>query len=211
MDQVSGFLPQIGWSPLLTPATPKKPPASTVEPAAKSASTSSGYNADVDTQTPQDHAQSARLIAALASVQGEGLAQTEGASIAQSKPPVTIEPQLDPEMPSGPIPTFDVTPLQVVAATAFLPVDTPVETETVAPATAEQAAQQVPQASDPAQLQADLSDLSGASSAPAPSKAEPTPPPAAQAATPPMETAAKTAAGWHQVPAAAEHALDVTR
>ena len=57
MDRISGLMPQIGWSPLLTPAAPKKAPASTVEPAAKSANINSGMGAQVDTQTAQDRAQ----------------------------------------------------------------------------------------------------------------------------------------------------------
>ena len=64
MDQISGLMPQIGWSPLLMPATPKKAPASTVEPAAKSANLNSGMEAGVDTQTPQDRAQQVQALKA---------------------------------------------------------------------------------------------------------------------------------------------------
>lgn len=107
MDQISGFLPQIGWSPLQMPATPKKPPASTVEPAAKSANTKEGLGAQVDTQTPQDHAQAARLLETIAAASAYELASDE---TAQTDAPI------DPDGPTGPPPTFDVTPLEAEAA-----------------------------------------------------------------------------------------------
>ena len=106
MDQISGLMPQIGWSPLGMPATPKKPPASTVEPAAKSASANGGMGAHVDTQTPQDHAQSARLHAALAEARVQASDTADNA----------FGPTPDPEAPTGPPPTFDVTPLEAMAA-----------------------------------------------------------------------------------------------
>lgn len=106
MDQISGFLPQIGWSPLQMPATPKKPPASTVEPAAKSANTKGGLGAQVDTQTPQDHAQTARLLETIAAASAYEL-ETDGT--AQTDAPI------DPDGPTGPPPTFDVTPLEAEA------------------------------------------------------------------------------------------------
>jgi len=57
MDRISGLMPQVGWSPLLTVAAPKTAPASTVEAAANAANTNGGLGANVDTQTSQDRAQ----------------------------------------------------------------------------------------------------------------------------------------------------------
>jgi len=106
MDRISGLMPQTGWSPLFSPATPKKAPASTVEPAAKSANTNGGMGAGTDTQTAQDHAQTARMIG--------GLATALHATTLPGTEPVGPPP--DPNAPSGPMPTFDVSPLEEAAA-----------------------------------------------------------------------------------------------
>lgn len=107
MDRISGLMPQIGWSPLLMAATPKTAPASTVEPAMKPANTNGGMGADVDTQTPQDHAQQARALGAMAEMRANAARDAGGA---QDLPPP------DPDPLTGPLPTFEVTPLQAKAA-----------------------------------------------------------------------------------------------
>ncbi|KEO60454.1 hypothetical protein [Thioclava indica] len=106
MDRISGLMPQTGWSPLLSPATPKNAPATTVEPAATSADTNGGKSAGTDTQTAQDHAQTARLFRGIAAAH---IASGE----TQSEP---VGPPPDPNAPSGPMPTFDVSPLEEAAA-----------------------------------------------------------------------------------------------
>ena len=107
MDQISGFLPQMGWSPLLMAATPKKAPASTVEPAAKPANTNAGLSGDADWRTPGDHAQAARVIESLAVAR---------LAAARTGPEKAITPPPDPEAPTGPAPTFDVTPIEAAVA-----------------------------------------------------------------------------------------------
>ena len=103
MDRIAGLMPQIGWSPLTLPATPKKAPASTVEPAGQSAKNQAGLGAEIDTRTPQDHAQAAREVAARL---GSG-----AGGQADAKPPAP-----DPDAPTGPPPTFEMTQLQAEAA-----------------------------------------------------------------------------------------------
>lgn len=107
MDRISGLMPQIGWSPLLMAATPKTAPASTVEPAKKPANSNGGMGADVDTQTPQDHAQQARALGAMAEMRAN---TARDAAQAQGLPPP------DPDPLTGPLPTFEVTPLEAKAA-----------------------------------------------------------------------------------------------
>lgn len=108
MDQISGLMPQIGWSPLMMPATPKKAPATTVEPAGKSASAQGGMAADVGTQAGQDRAPQAH---------SSFDAATGGALQSALMP----EPPPDPEAPTGPPPTFEVTPLEAMAAEQLAP------------------------------------------------------------------------------------------
>lgn len=104
MDQISGLMPQVGWSPLMTASAPKKPPATTVEPATTSANTNSGLGANVDAQTK------AAKVVELQARAREMAAQT--AVLAQSR----AAEQPDPDAPTGPPPTFDVTPLEAQAA-----------------------------------------------------------------------------------------------
>ncbi|MBC7146527.1 MAG: hypothetical protein H5U24_14155 [Thioclava marina] len=111
MDRISGLMPQIGWSPLLMAATPKTAPASTVEPAMKSADTNGGMGADVDTQTPQDHAQQVRALGAMAEMRANAAARgSHDTADGQGLPPP------DPDPLTGPLPTFEVTPLEAKAA-----------------------------------------------------------------------------------------------
>ncbi len=162
MDRISGLMPQIGWSPLLTPAAPKKAPASTVEPAAKSANINSGMGAQVDTQTAQDRAQQvtdlkaqAESLAPLTQATqhgaqsasagaGGGASSMAGTLLAaelvaegESSGSV-IEPPPDPDAPTGPPPTFDVTPLEAQAARRLDPPETAsTEVAEIAPPEAE--------------------------------------------------------------------------
>jgi len=109
MDRISGLMPQIGWSPVLMPAPPKHAPATTVEPAAKAANTNGGMGAEVDTQTGQDRAQQVRAQLMQQAVLSQGtataLAQDEG----------DTGPPPDPDAPTGPPPTFEMTPLEAEA------------------------------------------------------------------------------------------------
>ncbi len=104
MDRISGLMPQVGWSPLLSVVDTRKAPATTVEPASTSANTNSGLGADVDART-----QMARIVQMQA--RNRDLA-VETAVIAQTQP----EAPPDPDAPTGPPPTFDVSPLEAQAA-----------------------------------------------------------------------------------------------
>ncbi|KFE35843.1 hypothetical protein [Thioclava atlantica] len=116
MDRISGLMPQIGWSPLMVAATPKKAPATTVEPAEKPADAGGGRGANVDTQTPGDHARQVRTLEALVA-----LRKTDAEEKGAGEPPdgaagASPEAPPDPDAPTGPPPTFDVTPLEAQAA-----------------------------------------------------------------------------------------------
>lgn len=211
MDRISGLMPQIGWSPLLTPAAPKKAPASTVEPAAKSANINSGMGAEVDTQTPEDRAQQVSDLKAqvLAFAPGGQMSQaTTAASMAGvalaaglmpegDGPSQMIEPPPDPDAPTGPPPTFDVTPLEAAAARRLDPPET-APTEVVQIAPPEQEAPDGPEAATPAEPRA--------VSAPQPEASAPAPEPVN---TP---EAGSAQGDWQRLePEAAEPSLDVTR
>jgi len=111
MDRISGLMPQTGWSPLLSPATPKNAPATTVEAVETPADTDGGKSAGTDTQTAQDHVQIVRLFGGIAAAR-VAITQTQSAP-ARSEP---VGPPPDPNAPSGPMPTFDVSPLEAAAA-----------------------------------------------------------------------------------------------
>ncbi|MPQ92219.1 hypothetical protein [Thioclava sp. JE_KL1] len=123
MDRISGLMPQVGWSPLLTVAAPKTAPASTVEAAANAANTNGGLGANVDTQTSQDRAQQVRALEARAARGASALkeeGQDRGTEDA-SQPSRTLGrsdggARPDPDALTGPIPTFEVTPLEAQAA-----------------------------------------------------------------------------------------------
>ncbi|MBD3787761.1 MAG: hypothetical protein IE922_12495 [Sphingomonadales bacterium] len=212
MDRISGLMPQIGWSPLLTPAAPKKAPASTVEPAAKSANINSGMGAEVDTQTPEDRAQQVSDLKAqvLAFAPGGQMSQaTTAASMAGvalaaglmpegDGPSQMIEPPPDPDAPTGPPPTFDVTPLEAAAARRLDPPETvPTEVARIAPPEPE------------------ASDGPAATAAPVAPRADSAPPPEAPAPAPEQVTtpeAGSAQGDWQRLePEAAEPSLDVTR
>ncbi|RWR35286.1 hypothetical protein D2T29_02135 [Sinirhodobacter populi] len=95
----------------MTPVAAERAPASTVEPASAPSGAGSGMEAGVDTQTPEDR--SARALAQLRA-QGEATAtRGETAVLALS---LSEMETIDPDMPTGPPPTFSVSPLQAKAA-----------------------------------------------------------------------------------------------
>ncbi|SOB93738.1 hypothetical protein [Rhodobacter maris] len=102
MDLISGLMPQTGWSPLFSPATPKVAPATTVEPASTAANTNSGLGAETDAKSQQD-----RIV----QLQARRDLAVETAVLAQSR----SQASPDPDAPTGPPPTFDVTPLEARA------------------------------------------------------------------------------------------------
>ncbi|PTV97542.1 hypothetical protein C8J27_101658 [Rhodobacter aestuarii] len=104
MDRISGLMPQTGWSPLLSAVAPKKPPATTVEPASNAANTNSQLGADVDTSSQAQRVQELKARSRDVTLETAVLAQSR----AQAMP--------DPDAPTGPPPTFDVTPLEAKAA-----------------------------------------------------------------------------------------------
>lgn len=129
MDRISGFLPQIGWSPLMAPLASEKAPGSTVEPPAASSGTGSGMEAGVDTQTPEDRA--ARVLAQIRA--RDDTATRESAVLARS---LSEMETIDPDGPTGPPPTFAVSPLEAKAARLGAPPELVVEASAgeVAPA-----------------------------------------------------------------------------
>lgn len=110
MDQISGLMPQIGWSPLMTPAAPKKAPATTVEPAGQATSAQGGLAADVGTQAGLYRG------ATGAGATGDGAGRSGESGLMPEPPP-------DPEAPTGPPPTFKITPLEAMAAEQLAPPD----------------------------------------------------------------------------------------
>ncbi|HEY0213702.1 MAG TPA: hypothetical protein VGC40_08965 [Paenirhodobacter sp.] len=111
MDRISGVLPQVGWTPSQMPIAAAKPPASTVEPATAISSARSGMDAGVDTQTPEDRASQAQsqIHARRAST-----VHSESAVLAQSQ-------TINPDAPSGPRPTFEISPMEVRVAQLSAP------------------------------------------------------------------------------------------
>lgn len=104
MDRISGLMPQVGWSPLLAVSAPKKAPATTVEPAANAANTNGGMGADVNAQENPAKVVQLQARANDLAMETAVLAQTRAAEAP------------DPDAPTGPPPTFDVTPLEAQAA-----------------------------------------------------------------------------------------------
>lgn len=104
MDRISGLMPQVGWSPLLAVAAPKRAPATTVEPAAKPANTNGGLGANVNTQEQAEKVVQLQARSEDLAVEAAVLAQSRAAAVP------------DPDAPTGPPPTFEVTPLEAQAA-----------------------------------------------------------------------------------------------
>ncbi|MBZ4021424.1 hypothetical protein CKO11_02965 [Rhodobacter sp. TJ_12] len=181
MDRISGLMPQTGWTPLLAVAPPKKAPATTVEPSANAANTNSGLGANVDSGS-----QAQRIVELQARSRDVAM---ETAVLAQSR--TAAAP--DPDAPTGPPPTFDVTPLEAKAAELHAPPRAKSDTE--APdVTPETDAADAPAEAEAAQTEdstdARLPDESAAPEAPA---------------TP------DTAKGWQASAQTTEPHLDVTR
>jgi len=211
MDQISGLMPQVGWSPMMAAIPPKKAPATTVEPAATAANTNSGLGAETNTQSQRDK------VVQLQS-RGRDLA-VEAAVLAQSR----AAAQADPDAITGPPPTFDVSPLEAKAAAMR---EMPPRDANPAPLT--EAAQDAPQseassaeieaATSPAQqpptqsVSAEPSESSGAEATTASQPQTGTEPTAApQQAPKPEHVAAHAASDWQATADTAEPSLDVTR
>ena len=178
MDRISGLMPQVGWSPLLSMVPPKKAPATTVEPANTSSGTNSGMGAEVGTQ-----AQLARSVQLQARNRDVAV---ETAVLAQSR----AEAVPDPDAPTGPPPTFDVTPLEAKAAALMA-----VPPQETAPA---------PAAARPAEPEQPPAEPSGA--------AEPKAQPAAEAAPQPApQPTPQPNPDWQATSDTAEPSLDVVR
>ena len=109
MDRISGLMPQVGWSTLTMPLAVKKAPATTVEPAATAANTNGGMGANVNTQTGGGQAVATAQARAATGSDQTGITQAVLAQVSQNAEP-------DPDAPTGPPPTFDVTPLEAQAA-----------------------------------------------------------------------------------------------
>lgn len=192
MDRISGLMPQIGWSPLLSALPPKSAPATTVEPSANAANTNSGLGAEADGK-----AQAERIVRLQARNRD---VTVETAVLAQSRSAATP----DPDAPTGPPPTFDVTPLEAQAA-AQRAVPKPVpetepqaEASTEAPA-AESSSADVPEAAPEVETEA------AKPAVPAEVPAAPQPAPQTE------HVAAAPSGDWQATAEAAEPSLDVTR
>jgi len=186
MDRISGLMPQVGWSPLMTPAMPKKAPATTVEPAATAANTNGGLGADVNTQ-----GQAAKVVQLPSRASESGMEQAVLAQSLAAEDP-------DPDALTGPPPTFEVTPLEAQAAA--LRAVPPNEPKVESPAA--EAAETTPEAGEAPEQPAP-----SATSAPAPKSA-----PAEQSPAPAAAQTAQAAQGaWQATAEAQEPSLDVTR
>ncbi|TQD33452.1 hypothetical protein ACTTAK_13155 [Rhodobacter capsulatus] len=184
MDRISGLMPQVGWSPLLSMVPPKKAPATTVEPANTSSGTNSGMGAEVGTQAQPER--SAQLQARNRDV------AVETAVLAQSR----AEAVPDPDAPTGPPPTFDVTPLEAKAAALMA-----VPPQEEAPAAASAALR------EPAQPPAEPA-VSAEPQAPAPAEAAPR---AETAPEPAPQPVPQPTPDWQATSETAEPSLDVVR
>lgn len=103
MDRISGILPQVGWSPALAPVAAEKAPATTVEAISASSSAEGGLGADVGTQTASDQASEISIL-------------LRSSRSAESTILANSQETIDPDDPSGPPPTFDVSPLEAKVA-----------------------------------------------------------------------------------------------
>ncbi|MCL7465044.1 hypothetical protein [Phaeovulum sp. NW3] len=101
MDRISGLMPQIGWSPLLAVAAPKKAPSTTVEAAGGADGARARLGADVGGQTGQPRG--------FAGARDQGQGDADAGLYGGEPPP-------DPDAPTGPPPAFDMTWLEAQAA-----------------------------------------------------------------------------------------------
>ncbi|MFD2173799.1 hypothetical protein [Rhodobacter lacus] len=186
MDLISGLMPQTGWSPLFSPAAPKTAPATTVEPASTAANTNSGLGAETDAKTQQD-----RIV----QLQARRNVTVETAVLAQSR----SQAAPDPDAPTGPPPTFDVTPLEARAAE----LRNPVRQNRTEPAATEEATTPVAP-----EEPAEPAEAAEAREPVAETKAEAEPEAPAPA---PAPTPAPSAQSWQASSESAVPSLDVTR
>lgn len=210
MDRISGLMPQIGWSPLLTVAAPKTAPASKVEAPADAANTNGGLGANVDTQTSQDRAKQVRALEARAARGAKALkeeGQDRGAEdLNQSSRAVGMSDggaRPDPDALTGPIPTFEVTPLEAQAAALWAAPDLMPTPEDPAPEPVRIVTAPLADTST-AKKEAETSDAAEIHPETAPQTAE-------KKDAPPDTRNSAPQEGWSQVPPQVAPNLDVTR
>ncbi|WP_220033748.1 hypothetical protein [Rhodobacter viridis] len=189
-------MPQTGWSPLLSMVPQKKPPATTVEPANTSANTNSGLGAEVGSQNQNERVVQLQARNRDLAVETAVLAQSRSASLP------------DPDAPTGPPPTFDVTPLEANAAALMAVPPQEPEADPRAEMT-ETAAQQAAEGSAEADPQPQVAPEAD-TAAPAP-KAQAKPEPAPQPEVKVERAAAHAASDWQATSDTAEPSLDVVR
>lgn len=111
MDRISSILPVTGWSVLTAAITQEQAPATTVEPVTAIAETAGGMSANIDTGTPEG-----RSATILAQLRAAAAQQTQPAIGTEERANTAPDPPPDPNAPSGPRPTFDISPLAARAA-----------------------------------------------------------------------------------------------
>ncbi|QPZ90595.1 hypothetical protein [Thioclava electrotropha] len=213
MDRISGLMPQVGWSPLLTVAAPKTAPASTVEAAANAANTNGGLGANVDTQTSQDRAQQVRALEARAARGASALkeeGQDRGTEDASQPSRSTGRrdggARPDPDALTGPIPTFEVTPLEAQAAALWAAPDLVESSDTSVPEPV-QPADTIQTTDTSAEERAEVKPPDTAKE----SRAEPAPQAEEKNDAPSDHRSGASQEGWSQVAPQVAPNLDVTR
>ncbi len=111
MDRISGFLPPVGWSPLLMTSLPKVAPATTVEAMVGASSTNSGQGANVNTQTGQSGSGRAEALSKAAAPRDVQLDEPEDGEAASEFGDSEIL-----ALPAGPSPACRVSLLEQQAA-----------------------------------------------------------------------------------------------
>lgn len=194
MDRISGLMPQTGWSPLLSMVPPKKAPATTVEPASTSANTNSGLGAEVGSQAQTDRVAQLQARNRDVAVETAVLAQSRADSVP------------DPDAPTGPPPTFDVTPLEANAA-ALKALPPPEPEPDLRAEMREQPAQETAESPD----QVEAPSGAAPASEPVAPMAEAAPQPAPQPEVKAERAVSHPASDWQATSDTAEPSLDVVR
>lgn len=100
MDGISGIFPQMGWSSATAQAVAENKPATTVDSISAISDAAGGLYTSNDTQGRSSQFSEKFSI----SNSGERILESKFLSIAREK--------IDPDMPSGPPPTFEITPIE---------------------------------------------------------------------------------------------------
>ncbi|HEY0275742.1 MAG TPA: hypothetical protein VGC31_06700 [Paenirhodobacter sp.] len=116
------------------PASAAKVPASTVEPVTETSGARSGMTANVDTRTSED-----RSAQAMAQIRTSSVSSTAVLALTQ----VDTDP-IDQDAPTGPPPTFEVTPLEARVAELTAPPDMTADLSSVPTGTSVEAAYSAP-------------------------------------------------------------------